>query len=65
LRTQSFELTNTPPEHGEKKGAHAQGLGRSRGGLSLKTHAVRDGLGNPVRLIDGPAQENDSVQAKI
>ena len=34
-----------------KRGADAQGLGRSRGGLSTKIHAAGDALGNPVRLI--------------
>jgi hypothetical protein len=43
----------------EKGGPHAQGLGRSRGGLSTKIHAAGDALGNPVRLIGGPGQEND------
>jgi transposase len=42
-----------------KKGANAQGLGRSRGGLSTKIHAAGDALGNPVRLIGSPGQRND------
>ena len=42
-----------------KGGAHAQGLGRSRGGLSTKIHAAGDALGNPVRLIGSPGQRND------
>jgi putative transposase len=42
-----------------KKGADAQGLGRSRGGLSTKIHAAGDALGNPVRLIGSPGQRND------
>ena len=42
-----------------KKGADAQGLGRSRGGLSTKIHAASDALGNPVRLIGSPGQRND------
>lgn len=46
-----------------KRGAHAQGLGRSRGGLATKIHAAADGLGNPVRLIAGPGQENDIKRA--
>jgi putative transposase len=44
--------------HG-KRGADAQGLGRSRGGLSTKIHAAGDALGNPVRLIGTPGQRND------
>ena len=42
-----------------KRGAHAQGLGRSRGGLSTKFHVAGDALGNPVRLIGSPGQRND------
>ena len=47
----------------EKRGPHAQGLGRSRGGLSTKIHAASDALGNPLRLIGGPGQENDITHA--
>jgi putative transposase len=46
-----------------QRGPHAQGLGRSRGGLSTKLHAASDALGNPVRLIGGPGQENDAAHA--
>jgi putative transposase len=42
-----------------KRGAAAQGLGRSRGGLSTKIHAAGDALGNPERLIGSPGQRND------
>lgn len=42
-----------------KRGADAQGLGRSRGGLSTKIHAASDALGLPVRLIASPGQHND------
>jgi transposase len=47
----------------KKGGPHAQGLGRSRGGLSTKIHAAGDALGNPIRLICGPGQENDITHA--
>jgi putative transposase len=50
---------NMPPAHARQKGANAQGLGRSRGGLSTKIHAAGDGLGNPIRLIGTPGQRND------
>ena len=46
-----------------QKGGDAQGLGRSRGGLSTKIHAATDALGNPVRLLFGPGQRNDITQA--
>ncbi|MDQ0507542.1 IS5 family transposase, partial [Xanthobacter agilis] len=41
----------------------AQGLGRSRGGLSTKIHAAADALGLPVRLIGTPGQRNDIALA--
>ena len=47
-----------------KRGADAQGLGRSRGGLSTKIHAANDALGNPIRLIGSPGQRNDIVFAQ-
>lgn len=46
-----------------KRGADAQGLGRSRGGLSTKIHAAGDALGLPVRLIASPGQRNDIAYA--
>jgi len=51
------------PVRGSQKGENAQGLGRSRGGLSTKIHAATDALGNPVRLLFGPGQRNDITQA--
>jgi putative transposase len=45
-----------------KRGANAQGLRRSRGGLSTKIHAATDALGNPVRLLLGLGQRNDITQ---
>jgi putative transposase len=42
-----------------KRGPDAQGLGRSRGGLSTKIHAASDALGNPLRLIGTPGQRHD------
>ena len=48
----------------QKRGADAQGLGRSRGGLSTKIHAAGDALGNPVRLIGSPGQRNDIAFAQ-
>jgi putative transposase len=42
-----------------KRGANAQGLGRSRGGLSTKIHVATEALGLPIRLIGSPGQRND------
>jgi putative transposase len=47
----------------EKGGADAQGLGRSRGGLSTKIHVAGDALGNPVRLLGSPGQRGDIALA--
>jgi hypothetical protein len=46
----------------EKNGAQA--IGRSRGGLSTKIHALVDALGNPVELMLSPGQTNDLVCAE-
>ena len=45
------------------RGADAQGLGRSRGGLSTKIHAATEALGLPIRLIGSPGQRNDIALA--
>lgn len=37
-----------------------QGIGRSRGGLTTKTHALVDGCGLPLVLLIGPGQAGDS-----
>ena len=50
---------STPLARARKRGADAQGLGRSRGGLSTKIHAAIEALGLPVRLIATPGQRND------
>ena len=36
------------------------GIGRSRGGLTTKTHALVEGRGRPLVLIVGPGQAGDS-----
>ncbi|PRD40372.1 IS5/IS1182 family transposase [Phyllobacterium phragmitis] len=43
----------------QKGGPDAQGLGRSRGGLSTKIHAATEALGLPIRLIGSPGQRSD------
>lgn len=65
-RTQSGSRS-TP----KKGGAEAQGLGRSRGGLTTKAcptakagiHAASDALGLPMRLIGGPGQQSGVARA--
>ena len=46
-----------------QKGAQAQAIGRSRGGLTTKIAVLVDGLGNLVRFVLLPGQRHDSVAA--
>lgn len=45
----------------EQKGGLKQVIGRSRGGLTTKIHAVVDSLGNPLRFMLTGGQCHDSV----
>src|SRR5674476_1272494 len=49
---------------GQKGGPEARAIGRSRGGLTTKIHAVVDALGNPLRFILTPGQASDITQAE-
>src|ERR1700716_444158 len=42
----------------------AQAIGRSRGGLTTKIHALVDALGNPVELMLTPGQAHDLACAE-
>lgn len=44
-------LRQEPPDHA---------IGRSRGGLTTKIHALVDGQGRPLVLLTGPGQGGDS-----
>jgi transposase len=46
-----------------KRGGDAQAIGRSRGGLTTKIHALVDALGNPLHLQLTGGQVHDSVPA--
>ena len=46
---------------GEKTGNKA--VGRTKGGLNTKLHAIVDGLGNPVAFLLSPGNDNDSTHA--
>ncbi|CZI82912.1 transposase [Legionella pneumophila] len=46
-----------------KNGNEAQTLGRSKGGFTTKTHALVDGLGNPIKFILTGGHRNDITQA--
>lgn len=46
---------------GKKTGNKA--VGRTKGGLNTKIHAIVDGLGNPVVFLLSPGNDNDSTHA--
>ena len=48
----------------QKGGAEAQGLGRSRGGLGTKIHALTDALGLPLRLVLAPGHRGDVIYGR-
>ena len=39
-------------------------VGRTRGGLNTKIHAIVDGLGNPVEFLLSAGNDNDCVHAR-
>ncbi|WP_081750757.1 transposase [Paenibacillus maysiensis] len=49
--TSDFENDRSRPAtwSGRKRGQQFQAIGRSRGGITTKIHAIVDGLGNPLR----------------
>src|SRR6202030_3704989 len=49
---------------GARKKNGAQAIGRSRGGLTTKIHALVDALGNPVELMLTPGQDHDLTCAE-
>ncbi len=49
---------------GAKKKDGAQAIGRSRGGLTTKIHALVDALGNPVEVMLSPGQDHDLTCAE-
>ena len=48
--------------NGEEKTAN-KAVGRTRGGLNTKLHAIVDGLGNPVEFVLSAGNDHDSVHA--
>ena len=45
------------------KKAENKAIGRTKGGLNTKIHAIVDGLGNPVAFLLSPGNDNDSTHA--
>src|ERR1700691_413962 len=56
-----------PPETGEGHDAPARCMGRSRGGLTTKIHALVDANGNPIalKLTEGQAHDGRSASDLI
>lgn len=48
----------------KKDSQNEQALGRSRGGFSTKIHILSDALGNPLKYLLSPGQENDIEHAQ-
>jgi Transposase DDE domain len=46
------------------KARRAQAIGRSRGGLTTKIHALVDALGNPVQVMLSVGQDHDLTCAE-
>ena len=53
-------LSNYKVQRARKDDPGDHGIGRSRGGLTTKTHAIVDGRGLPLVLIVTPGQAGDS-----
>lgn len=47
-----------------KDGHDQEALGRSKGGLTTKIHALVDGLGNPLKFILTDGQRNEMTQGE-
>lgn len=61
----SYVVTGPACSAGYGKDSQAEeSLGRSRGGLTTKIHALVDGLGNPLKFILTPGQQHDITQAE-
>src|ERR1700730_578453 len=56
--------TRSPAQCWRSKKNGAQAIGRSRGGLTTKIHALVDALGNPVELMLTPGQAHDLACAE-
>jgi len=59
-RTQGASWNDKSSRRREEPGDH--GIGRSRGGLTTKTHALVDGRGRPLVIAVTPGQAGDSTQ---
>jgi transposase len=51
-------------QHGWRSKQGAQAIGRSRGGLTTKIHALVDVLGNPVEVMLSAGEDHDLTCAE-
>ncbi|WP_425428258.1 transposase [Bosea psychrotolerans] len=65
MRLSSRSRPGPPARRRWKEGGEDHALGRSRGGLSTKIHAVVDQDGLPVRLHITPGQASDKTAAPV
>lgn len=57
IMAKAHQSTNNGFKRGEKS------IGRTRGGLNTKIHAIVDGLGKPVEFLLSPGNDADSIHA--
>ena len=64
-----YAMIDSTPSCAHQHGASApkkdddHAIGRSKGGLSTKIHALVDALGNPLRFLLTPGQAHDLIGA--
>src|SRR5436189_5913628 len=59
-----YHCARSSTQRGCAKKNGAQAIGRSRGGLTTKVHALVDALGNPCSLMLTPGQDHDLTCAQ-
>jgi transposase len=67
VRHDRCNCRQSPPaqRRGSKKGDSNEAIGRSRGGLTTKIHAIVDALGNPLAVSLTGGHVHDVTQAQV
>src|ERR1044072_8773263 len=60
-----YHRARSPAQRWRAKKNGEQAIGRSRGGLTTKIHALVDALGNPVEVRLTPGQAHDLTGAQL
>src|SRR5699024_8998786 len=61
------DLSQSPPnrdQHGREKGGRGRLIGRTKGGMNTKLHAVCDSQGRPLNLFVTAGQVSDYIGAR-